>query len=103
MVLKILDGFIGCMESNKREKNPVMFEFSVEIFKKINPFKKFSSFTYTEIPKNEIHLYLEKGEVVKIDNEFYIYAGEKKMSSPEKTKSYVLIKDGKKEIYKQEL
>lgn len=78
-----------------------MFEYTEETFKKIDPAKKFSSFTFTDIAKQDIHLYIQKGEVVRIDGVFYMYAGSTVRYSSEKTKSYILIKDRNKEIYKQ--
>ena len=53
------------------------FRQTVYQFKKIDPSKKFSSFNYTELTWDKVVAgYCNTGEILKIDGQYYIYAGE---------------------------
>lgn len=46
-------------------------------FKQFDPTKRFSKFDYSEMNWNEVNAgYCQKNEILKIDGDFYIFAGE---------------------------
>lgn len=53
------------------------FRQTVYLFKEINPSKKFSQFTCSDLEWNEVNVgYCNKQEVLRIDGKFFMYSGE---------------------------
>lgn len=52
-------------------------EQTVYLFKEINPTKKFSQFSFTDLEWNEVKIgYCNKEEILKIDGKYWMYSGE---------------------------
>lgn len=53
------------------------FRQTIYLFKEINPSKKFSSFSYSDLEYSDVNVgYCNKQEVLKIDGKFFMYSGE---------------------------
>ena len=78
-----------------------LYQRTFYIFKKINPIKRFSSFSYTEITIGEMNLfYCNKGEILKIGNDYYLYNGESEFNTSNPIiQSKILFKQGNKIVY----
>lgn len=75
-------------------------EYDRELFKEIDPSKKFSKFSYEELESFEsIRVdHFCKGSIVEIYGKFYIYAGKKTFEAYE-SRSFVRFKSGQKTVY----
>lgn len=75
------------------------FAFTIYKFKEINPEKKYSYFTFTEMRFEEINVgYCNKDEILRIDGKFYLYAGDSIMIDSEKQPAQILFLKGKKTV-----
>ena len=70
------------------------FEQTVYLFKKINPTKKFSSFSYDELDdfKDISSVYFNEEEIVKIKGDYYMFSGVVKNHWNEKRPSVARFK-----------
>lgn len=70
------------------------FRQTVFLFKQFDPTKKFSRFDYSEMKWDEINVgYCQKNEIIKIDGNFYIFAGEISNDWVEKKPSVIRFKN----------
>lgn len=78
------------------------YQFTNYIFSKIDPAKKYSQFTYSDMTFEEMNCgYCQKDEILKIDGVFYLYKGSfHVISDNENYKPYIMFKDRNK-IVKQ--
>jgi len=74
--------------------------YTMELFKRINPLKKFSEFTFEELNnfENIRADHFSKGEIVKIFDFYYIYSGQREFTA-EDSRSFVRFKSGKTTVY----
>lgn len=69
------------------------YQYSIDLFRVINPAKKYSQFTYTPVDSfDDFHLYMNKNEIVEMKGVYYQYAGSKDYESIEPRKSYIMVK-----------
>ena len=72
---------------------------TVFLFKQFDPTKKFSRFDYCEMRFDEVNVgYCQKNEVLKIDGNFYIFAGEISNDWDEKKPSVIRFKNRGKTV-----
>lgn len=75
------------------------FAFTIYKFKEINPEKKYSYFTFTEMRFEEINVgYCNKDEILRIDGKYYLYAGDSMLIDSEKQPAQILFLKGKKTV-----
>lgn len=75
------------------------YEQTVYLFKEINPTKKFSQFSYTDLNWSEVQIgYCNKQEVLKIDGKFWMFSGEVSNHWDEKSPSIIRFKSRSKTI-----
>ena len=75
------------------------FRQTVYQFKQFAPSKRFTSFDYTELTWNRVVSgYCNKGEILKVDGVYYIYAGEIYNDWNEKRPSVIRFKNRSKII-----
>ena len=74
--------------------------YTLELFKRIDPSKKFSQFSFEELNCFEDIRsdHFCKDSIVRISDIFYIYAGEKEFTA-QNSESFVRFKSGKKTVY----
>ena len=99
MLLNKHDKYIKSMGENRILKetidpklieNETKYEQTIYIFKEIDPSKKFSSFDYTELNFDAVMIgYCNKGEILKIENKYYLYDGIKNYYWYEKKKPII--------------
>lgn len=86
----------GCEIRIKMEKK---FRQTVYQFKQFEPSKRFSSFNYTDLTWNQVVAgYCNKGEILKIDGVYYIFAGEIYNDWNEKRPSIIRFKQRGKTV-----
>lgn len=74
-------------------ETPVKYEQTVYLFKEINPTKKFSTFSYSDMSFDKMScVYCNKDEILKIGENFYMYSGEIKNHWTEKRPSVIRFK-----------
>jgi hypothetical protein len=72
---------------------------TINVFKQINPSKKYNSFTFIEFTWNEANLLrFNREEIVKIEGVFYRYSRKIFNDSTEKLKSFIKFKNQNKVI-----
>lgn len=75
------------------------FAFTIYKFKEINPEKKYSYFTFTDMKFEEINVgYCNKDEILRIDGKYYLYAGDSMLIDSEKQPAQILFLKGKKTV-----
>ena len=75
------------------------FRQEVYQFKEFNPSKRFASFDYTELTWDKMQFgYCNKGEILKINGAYYIYAGEIYNDWNEKRNSIIRFKQRGKTV-----
>ncbi len=75
------------------------FRQTVYQFKQFEPSKRFSSFNYTDLTWNQVVAgYCNKGEILKIDGVYYIFAGEIYNDWNEKRPSIIRFKQRGKTV-----
>jgi hypothetical protein len=75
------------------------FQQTVYQFKQFEPSKRYASFDYTDLTWDKVVAgYCNKGEILKIDNLYYIYAGEIHNDWNEKRPSIIRFKHRGKTI-----
>lgn len=80
-----------------------LFEVSYYVFKQVNPLR-FARMTYYEADEpRDFRLYMEKGTIVKFNESFYMYGGERSYTAMIKHPSFILLTKGKRTILKIDL
>ena len=76
------------------------FEQTVYLFKKFNPSKRFNSFSFEELNRFEdiTNAFCFEDEIVKVDDDYYKYAGEMKNHWNEQKEAIIRFKNRAKTI-----
>lgn len=64
-------------EDERIEPKNIRYSQTIYLFKRINPLKKYAKFEYTEINYEDAYIYLQKHSIIKINDIYYEFAGEK--------------------------
>lgn len=78
-----------------------MFQRTIFTFKKIDPSKKFSQFTYYDYKFEEVNAGdCQKGMILKINGDYFLYSGDKDFTTSNKeTVSTIVFKVGSKIVF----